>query len=252
MANAPSVTDSTASHFTASDSATRLVWDLPTRVFHWLFVLTICAQYTTAKLGTTWMPWHFRLGFFMIGLLTFRIIWGFVGPKHARFSSFLKGPGTVLAYLKQVHKVKDALHSVGHNPLGALMVIAMLALVAAQVTTGLFSTDDIAFTGPYYPTVSNDLAERITGWHHMIFNFIIAAAVLHIAAIAFYTFVKRQRLVPAMVHGHKPAEHVPAQESIPHSYLGRALIVILIAVGAVYLVQREAPPPAAPAESNYN
>ena len=241
--------DSTALKSAASDSA-RLVWDLPTRLFHWLFVATICAQYITAK--TDEMVWHFRLGFFMIGLLTFRIIWGFVGPRHARFSTFLKSPGTVLAYMKQVHRVKDALHSVGHNPMGALMVVAMLLLVAAQVTTGLFSTDDIAFTGPYYPAVSNALAERITGWHHFIFNFIIAAAVLHIAAILFYTFVKKHPLVPAMVHGYKPAGQVPSQESIPHSALWRALAVILIAAGVVYLVQHEAPPPAAPAESSFN
>jgi cytochrome b len=251
MSNVTSVSDSTAPDSTASDSDSRLVWDLPTRIFHWLFVATLCAQYITAKADE--MVWHFRLGFFMIGLLTFRIIWGFVGPRHARFATFLKGPGTVLRYMKQVHRVKDALHSVGHNPLGALMVVAMLLLVAAQVTTGLFSTDDIAFTGPYYPTVSNALAERITGWHHVIFNFILAAVALHLAAILFYTFVKKHPLVPAMIHGRKPSGLVPAREGIPHSFLARALIVILIAAGVVYLVQREAPPPAAPAEAgSYN
>ena len=248
MSNATPASGSTVPDSNAAGSS-RLVWDLPTRIFHWLFVLTICAQYATAKAGFDWMLWHFRLGFFMIGLLTFRIIWGFVGPRHARFASFLKGPGTVLTYMKQVHRVKDALYSVGHNPMGALMVVAMLLLVVAQVTTGLFSTDDIAYTGPYYPLVSNATAERLTAWHHMIFNFIIAAVVLHIAAILFYTLVKRHRLVPAMVHGRKPAEHVPAQESIPNSALGRALIVILIAAGVVFLVRHEAPPPAAPADA---
>src|SRR5579862_2608288 len=114
----------------------RLVWDLPTRVFHWLLVLSIIGSYTTAKLGL--MPWHFGLGFLMIGMLIFRLLWGLVGPRHARFVNFIKGPGPVLQYLK------GGIKSVGHNPLGAGMVVLMLLLLALQVTTGLFSTDDVA------------------------------------------------------------------------------------------------------------
>ncbi|HTC44808.1 MAG TPA: cytochrome b/b6 domain-containing protein [Steroidobacteraceae bacterium] len=215
----------------------RLVWDLPTRVFHWLMVLSVIGSYTTAKLGFTWMPWHFRLGYFMIGLLIFRVIWGLIGPRHARFSNFIKGPGPILQYLK------GGIRSVGHNPLGAGSVVLMLLLLAVQVSTGLFSTDDVAYVGPYFPSVSHDLAEKLTGIHHLNFNFILAIVALHLLAILYYTFVKKERLVPAMFHGGKPAEHVPAQEVIPSSQLWKALLVIVIAGGCVYWLQHAAPPP---------
>jgi cytochrome b len=217
----------------------RLVWDLPTRLFHWLMVLSIIGSYFTAQPGTDWMPWHMRLGYFMIGLLVFRLIWGLIGPRHARFVNFIKGPTSIIAYLK------GACQSVGHNPLGAGMVVLMLVLLLVQVTTGLFSTDDIAYVGPYNPSVSHGLAERLTGIHHWNFNLILAAVVLHLCAITFYTFVKKERLVPAMIHGHKPAQHVPELEAIASSQLWKALIVIAIAGGCLYWLLHAAPPPPA-------
>jgi cytochrome b len=213
----------------------RLVWDLPTRVFHWLLVLSMIGSYVTAKLDL--MPWHMRLGELTIGMLIFRVLWGLIGPRHARFSNFIKGPGTVLQYLK------GGVRSVGHNPLGAGMVVLMLLLLAVQATTGLFSTDDIAYVGPYNPSVSHSLAEQLTGIHHKNFNIILAAIVLHLCAITYYTFVKKERLVPAMFHGHKPAEQVPAQEAISSSQLWKALIVIAVAGGCVYWLLHAAPPP---------
>ncbi len=213
----------------------RLVWDLPTRVFHWLLVLTIIGSYTTAKLDL--MPWHKALGFLMIGLLIFRVLWGLIGPRHARFGNFIKGPGAILQYLK------GGIRSVGHNPLGAGMVVLMLLLLALQATTGLFSTDDVAFVGPYFPSVSHAMAERLTGIHHKNFNLILAAIALHLAAITYYTFVKKEPLVPAMFHGGKPAQHVPAHEAIPGSQLWKALLVIVIAAGCVFWLLHAAPPP---------
>jgi cytochrome b len=213
----------------------RLVWDLPTRLFHWLLVLSIIGSYTTAKLGL--MPWHLRLGFFMVGMLIFRLIWGLIGPRHARFSNFIKGPGSILQYLK------GGIRSVGHNPLGAGMVLLMLLLLVLQVTTGLFSTDDIAYTGPYFPSVSHDWAERLTGIHHKNFNIILAAIALHLCAIVYYTFVKKEPLVPAMFHGGKPAELVAPQEAISSSQLWKALLVIVIACGCVFWLLHAAPPP---------
>ncbi len=219
----------------------RLVWDLPTRVFHWLLVLSIIGSYTTAKLDL--MPWHMRLGELTIGMLIFRVLWGLIGPRHARFSNFIKGPGAVLQYLK------GGIRSVGHNPLGAGMVVLMLLLLALQATTGLFSTDDIAYVGPYNPSVSHALAEQLTGIHHKNFNIILAAIVLHLCAIAYYTFVKKERLVPAMLHGHKPANEVPAHEGIPSSQLWKALILVAVAGGCVYWLLHAAPPP--PASIDY-
>jgi cytochrome b len=214
----------------------RLVWDLPVRLFHWLLVLSIIGSYTTAKLGTEWIPVHRRFGYFMIGMLIFRLIWGLIGPRHARFVNFIKGPGTVLQYLK------GCIKTVGHNPLGAGMVVLMLLLLVVQVTTGLFSTDDIVWTGPYFPSVSHDLAEKLTAIHHLNFKFIEAAIALHLCAITYYYFVKKERLVPAMIHGRKPASEVPEQEAIPDSQLWKALIVIVVAASCVYLLLHAAPP----------
>lgn len=220
----------------------RLVWDLPLRLFHWLFATSVIASWATAKAGFEWMQWHIRLGYWVMGLLLFRVIWGFVGPRHARFSSFLARPAAMWRYAKSFTGVGQAIRSVGHNPLGGLMVILMLVLVAFQVGTGLFATDDIAWSGPYNPAVSGHTAGLLTSLHHLNFNIIWGAIGLHVIAIAYYAFVKKQNLVPAMVTGWRPAEAVPEQEAITSSELLKALIVIVLASGAVYGILRAAPP----------
>lgn len=221
----------------------RLVWDLPLRAFHWLFAASILASWGTAKLGFTWMQWHIRLGYWMMGLIVFRVVWGLIGPRHARFTSFLKGPRAVVLYARGFAGLGDPVETVGHNPLGGLMVILMLLLVAFQVGTGLFATDDIAYTGPFNPSVSGHMAERLTALHHLNINLIWAAIALHVGAIAYYAFVKRQNLVPAMLHGWKPAEAVPAGEAITSSELWKALIVMIVAAAVVYGILSLAPPP---------
>ncbi|HTX25211.1 MAG TPA: cytochrome b/b6 domain-containing protein [Steroidobacteraceae bacterium] len=220
----------------------RLVWDLPLRAFHWLFAASILASWATAEPGSGWMPWHMRLGYWMMGLLTFRILWGFVGPRHARFTSFLAGPRAMWRYFKGLVGSDEAIHTVGHNPLGGLMVIVMLLLVAFQVGTGLFATDDIVWTGPYNPAVTAQTARLLTSLHHKNFNLIWAAIALHVGAITYYAFVKKQNLVPAMLSGWKPAEAVPAGEAITSSELWKALIVMILSTAAVYAVLSGAPP----------
>jgi cytochrome b len=222
----------------------RLVWDLPLRAFHWLFAASILASWGTAKAGFTWMQWHIRLGYWMMGLIIFRVVWGLVGPRHARFGSFLRGPKSILRYGRGLVGRGEPVEVVGHNPLGGVMVIIMLLLVTFQVSTGLFATDDIAWTGPFNPSVSNATAEYLTGLHHWNFNLIWAAIALHVGAIAFYAFVKRQNLVPAMLHGRKPAEAVPLGEAITSSELWKALLVMIVAAAAVYGILHFAPPPA--------
>ncbi len=230
----------------------RLVWDLPLRAFHWLFAASILASWGTAKLGFTWMVWHIRLGYWMMGLLLFRIVWGFIGPRHARFTSFLKGPSAVLRYAKGLTGRGEAIASVGHNPLGGLMVILMLLLVAFQVSTGLFATDDIAYTGPFNPSVSGHTGEFLTALHHWNFNLIWAAIALHVGAIAYYAFVKRQNLVPAMLHGRKPAQAVPQGEAITSSELWKALAVMIVAAAIVYGILSLAPAPPAAGSLNFD
>lgn len=220
----------------------RLVWDLPLRLFHWLFAASLLASWATAEAGFDWMQWHFYLGYWMMGLLTFRIIWGFIGPRHARFASFLASPPATWRYLRSLVK-GETIYTVGHNPAGGLMVVLMLLLAGLQVSTGLFATDEITWSGPYSPGVSIDTARKLTTIHHINFNLILAAMVLHLGAITFYGLVKKQNLVPAMLTGHKPAAYVPPHEAISSSELIKAVIVCALSAGLVYYILAHAPPP---------
>ena len=229
----------------------RLVWDLPLRLFHWLFAFSVVACYTTAQLGFNWMQLHMRLGYGVIGLLAFRVIWGFVGPRHARFGSFLKPPAMVATYARGLlSRTAVTRHSSGHNPLGGIMVVWMLLIVAAQVCTGLFATDDIAWDGPYFTFVSNALAERLTALHHANVNLIVGTVALHVSAIVYYAWFKGQPLLTAMIIGTKPASAVPDDEAIQNSQLLKALIVAAVASLAVYLLLAAASD-GAPATSDF-
>ena len=238
----------------------RLVWDLPLRAFHWLLLLSLVGLWVTAKadadymdwftkhFDVTWMQWHFRFGFFVIGLLSFRIIWGFIGPKHARFVNFVPGPAKVIAYLGTVFR-RDSAPSIGHNPLGALMVLVILALVGLQAYTGLFNSDDVVWDGPYHSAVSSAFASRMGAIHQLNYRILLWVVAVHVLAIAFYSFYKRQRLVPPMIHGYKPSAIVPEHEAIRSSQLLKALIVALVCAGAVTVLVKMAPEPP---EVSYN
>lgn len=218
----------------------RLVWDLPLRLFHWLLVVTMIASYTTARLGFDWMQWHFYLGYWTIGLLVFRILWGFFGPRHARFSSFIRRPSAIWLYMKGMFKRPSA-RSIGHNPVGGLMVLAMLLLVSVQAATGLFTTDDVVWAGPYNPAVSGSTASVLSTIHSINFNIILGAVGLHIAAILFYAFYKRHNLVVPMLHGYLPAAMVPEHQAISSSQLLKALVLSALAAGFVYWLLAHAP-----------
>ena len=140
------------------------IWDLPTRLFHWLLAVSIIALVVTAKVGGNAMEWHFRLGYAVLALLVFRILWGLVGGRWSRFASFAYGPGTVLRYLRGRSRA-DEHHEVGHSPLGSLSVFALLGFLALQVATGLVADDEIATVGPLNRFVSGSLASQATGWH---------------------------------------------------------------------------------------
>ena len=177
------------------------VWDLPTRLFHWALVVCVVGLVITANVGGNWMNWHLRLGYTVLSLLLFRLVWGFVGGHWSRFSSFIYGPGTVLAYLRGEARPE---HQVGHNPLGMLSVLALLFILLAQVGTGLIADDEIAFTGPLVRFVSGETVSDATGYHKDIGKFIvIALVVIHLLAIAFYKLVKKDNLVRPMLNGDK-------------------------------------------------
>ena len=184
---------------------TTRVWDLPTRIFHWALFGLIIAMAGTGLTGGNAMVWHFRCGYAVLSLLLFRLVWGVIGGRWSRFASFVYAPGTIVRYLKGEGRPE---HTVGHNPLGAGSVFALLFFLCAQVGTGLFSDDDIASSGPLSKFVSNAVVSSLTGYHKNIGKYILLAlVVLHIAAILFYQLKKKENLIGPMLHGDKSLVH---------------------------------------------
>ncbi len=176
------------------------VWDLPLRIFHWALVFCVVACIVSANIGGNGFAWHFRFGYAVIALLSFRIIWGFMGSRYARFSSFPPSPSRALSYLKNENG-GDTHH--GHNPLGAFSVYAMLLVLCIQVGTGLFANDAIMWDGPLRNYVSNDTSDLLTSIHKINRIVLIGLIALHLAAIVFYSRIKKQKLVKAMISGYK-------------------------------------------------
>ncbi|CAD5370157.1 Cytochrome B [Rubrivivax sp. A210] len=212
------------------------VWDLPTRLFHWVLALCIVASVVTAKIGGGAMDWHFRCGYVVLTLLAFRVVWGLVGGRWSRFASFIYAPATVLRYLRG--QVKPGEHlDVGHNPLGSFSVFGLLAILALQVATGLVADDEIAYSGPLNRLVETATAEVATSWHKTWGQWIILGLVaLHIAAIVYYLRRKRVNLVRPMVLGDKrlPPGTPASADGTPQRVLA-VLIVALCAVGAYWV-----------------
>src|SRR5579872_1730055 len=140
-----------------------LVWDLPLRLVHWAVALGVLLCWITSRLGPLYFAWHLAAGCAVLVLVTFRIIWGFIGTRHARFSAFVTGPSGVWSYLRGAPSGRN--EPLGHNPLGALAILAMLALLLAVSITGLFANDDIANAGPLYALVSTAQSGHLTAWH---------------------------------------------------------------------------------------
>lgn len=206
------------------------VWDLPTRFFHWALALCVVGLLVTGNIGGNWMNWHLRLGYAVLTLLLFRFVWGLVGGHWSRFSSFLFAPSTVWRYLRGQSLPE---HSVGHSPIGALSVWALLFILLAQVGSGLFSDDEIAFFGPLVSLVSSDVVGQATNYHKNIGKFLVLGlVVLHLAAVLFYKLVKKISLVQPMVLGYKQLPH--AMPSAQDTWRTRLLaLVVLGACAAV-------------------
>ena len=217
------------------DAAPRLVWDLPVRITHWLLVVGVAGSWATHHAGVEWFAWHRRLGYAVLVLAAFRVAWGFVGTRHARFASFVRGPRAVLDYLRTGRE------TTGHNPLGALAVLAMLVLLLAQASSGLFANDEIMNAGPLYGWIAPDLSNRLTSLHRANSDWLLTLIALHLAAVAWYVRVRRRALVRAMVTGRKDAHAVPDSEAIRGSRTPLAVAIVLLLAGALVLVVRAAP-----------
>jgi cytochrome b len=184
----------------AAASARVLAWDAPTRLFKWALVFVVVDGWLSNTLGASAPAWHKWNGYAALVLIVFRILWGFVGGSTARFANFISGPSGVREYLRGGRAY------LGHNPLGGWMALGLLAIVAAQAVSGLYAADQdrLIIEGPLAATVGDAAVDFAARWHHRIFNLIEALVVVHVAANLFYTFAKRDPLIPAMITGYKP------------------------------------------------
>ena len=207
------------------------VWDLPTRLFHWALVVCIIGLITTSQIGGNAMDWHFRFGYAVLTLLLFRLLWGFVGGHWSRFSTFLYSPASLLRYIRGQENGGQPL---GHNPLGALSVFAILAVLLLQVGTGLFSDDEIAAVGPLSKLASGSLVSQLTHYHKDIGKLIVLAlVVLHIGAIVFYRVKRKKDLIRPMLVGDASSDSPqPASRDDARSRM-LAAVILLGCAGAV-------------------
>ncbi len=174
-----------------------MVWDLPTRLFHWGFVVSIVGAYVSGERGA--IEAHELFGLAACGLFLFRLIWGFVGHETARFKNFLKGPRHIFAYLKEIWRRQATPHE-GHNPLGALAVIALLGLMGAMSVTGLWTGDDILYEAPLTP-LAPDWAGPMGAWHQRLHILVIPLVALHLIAILAHRLWLGEKLVSRMLTG---------------------------------------------------
>ena len=204
------------------------VWDIPTRLFHWSMVLLLCVSWFSADQG--YMRVHLVSGLTLLSLLLFRIAWGLVGSTTARFSNFLHPPRRVVGYLKGLAG-GDRIFYAGHNPAGGVMVLALIAVLLAQVATGLFANDGVRFHGPLALLVSEDASTRLTDIHGLIFDLILILVWCHVVAVGFYLLVKGENLIRPMVTGKKYPAHLPAELNIVFTRLSIALLLLAVSAG---------------------
>ncbi|MCG8381126.1 MAG: cytochrome b/b6 domain-containing protein [Gammaproteobacteria bacterium] len=200
---------------TTNQADTLKVWDLPVRLFHWALVSLVIGAVVTANLPIAYMEWHMRIGYAILTLLIFRVLWGIIGPYYARFQNFIYSPKTVLKYAQSLFLKHKDRHYLGHNPMGALMVFLMLLLLVIQAISGLFSSDDIFTDGPLVRKVSSDLSDFFTGIHHTNIILLIIAIIMHICANLAYWLFKKENLIAPMIHGRK--EKKGAEDWVPQT-----------------------------------
>lgn len=212
-------------------------WDLPVRLFHWTLVALLAFMFWSGKTGGNAMEYHMYAGYWVLALVLFRVMWGFAGSTHARFSDFLAGPGRAIAFAKQLMSKAPA-SVAGHNPLGGWMVVALIIALLVQTGTGLFANDDIAAEGPLFGLISKQLSDKLSTIHSWNFNLLLALSAIHLIAVLFHVFVKKENLVAAMFTGVKKldadeAARVPVARFVSSWW---ALALFILAFVAVVLI----------------
>lgn len=210
------------------------VWDLPVRLFHWALALSIVLGIIFVKIGGNAIEWHAYCGYVTLTLVMFRIIWGFVGSWHARFLNFVPSPKRLIAYLRG-----QTDGGLGHNPLGAFSVLALLLTVLIQALTGLFADDDIFFQGPLAKYASNSTVAFLTSVHHFNQYIIFALVGLHLLAIFYYLLVKKDNLIQPMITGDKNAPANISSQAVDTARQRLAALMILLglSIGLYYLIR---------------
>jgi cytochrome b len=207
------------------------VWDLGIRFFHWALVILVTTSVVTIKLDA--ITWHQWSGYGVLTLLIFRLLWGIFGGTHARFANFVAGPGKVLGYLKGIFNRKEHGGWLGHNPIGALSVLAMLASLLFQAVSGLFTNDDdFSFEGPLYKWAGKEISDQLTHLHHLNATLIYVLVGLHVAAILFYLVYHRDNLVGPMLTGYRKVTG-PAPDA-RHGSTALAAVLLALSAAAVY------------------
>ena len=216
------------------------VWDLPTRLFHWLLAAAVVFSIASARIGGGAMAWHFRSGYLVFTLLAFRLVWGLIGGRWSRFRAFVPAPTTTWRYLRGA-SLPGEWHHVGHSPLAAWSVWAMLGLLAAQVATGLVADDEIASTGPLVRFVSGVTSSAATHWHRRYGQWlVIGLLLLHVAAIACYSLRRGGFLIGAMLHGDKRlGAEVPASVDTAASRTLALVVVVACALAVAWIARLE-------------
>lgn len=231
------------------------VWDWPVRICHWSIVGIVVFQFASGKflddtLLNNNMQYHFYAGYACIGIIIFRISWGFCGTYYAKFSQFLVSPKKAWAYVNKVpmHSQDKAtgrqmlIDSLGHNPAGAYSIIALLSLLLTQALSGLFISDEIFTDGPYYGVLGAQWQAIMNFLHANAINALLIFIALHIGAIVFYKFKKQQHLTLAMLSGYKKVKNDDFEEIQANFPWLAFIICLLITAASLYLLIEVWPP----------
>ncbi|MGL4229973.1 MAG: cytochrome b/b6 domain-containing protein [Casimicrobium sp.] len=212
------------------------VWDIFVRVFHWSLVALFAGAAITGKLGGSWIKWHMYCGYGILSLVIFRIVWGFVGGEFARFTSFVAGPVAAMRFALGLLK-RETQHVISHNPVGGWMVVVLLILLATQACLGLISDDEIATTGPLARYVSTELSLKAMSWHRLLGDVLLILVAIHIAAVLFHVFVKKEGLIRAMLNGNKalPAALAQQAQGAKRASSAIGIVVLSLAIAAVVI-----------------
>jgi cytochrome b len=216
-----------------------LVWDLPLRIFHWGLAIAFVVSWITAEAGIEWADLHLYSGYSVLGLITFRLIWGIVGTRHARFRNFIRGPRALISGLDHIVK-KTAPAAPGHSAVGGWASVVLIVLMLFQAASGLFITDDILFSGPYNSIVSSAVADKLGSFHNFNFNLLIIAVSAHLCVMLWYAVHKNHNLVAPMITGHA---HYTPEQGISSSDVLRAFICASVAAGLLGVLIMFAPEP---------